>query len=46
MGRAVKAQITYTVEVIKLGFINYSSFEYLGDLEVIQIGIPNEVKEV
>lgn len=45
MGTAVKAKITYTFEVIKLGFINYSSFEYLGSVEVIPIGIPNEVKE-
>lgn len=46
MGKAVKATTTYTFEVIKLGFINYKSFKYLGNLEVISIGIPNEVKKL
>lgn len=45
MGGAVKAQTTYTFEVVKLGFINYGSFKYLGNLEVIPIGIPNEIKD-
>lgn len=45
MGGAIKAKTTYTFEVVKLGFINYSSFKYLGNLEVIPIGIPNEVKD-
>lgn len=45
MGGAVKAQTTYTFEVVKLGFINYSSFKYIGNLEVVPIGIPNEVKD-
>ena len=38
----MKAHITYTVEVIKKGFIEYSALEYLGDLKVIQIGIPEK----
>ena len=41
----MKADITYTVEVIKKGFIEYSALEYLGDLKVIQIGIPENVKQ-
>ena len=45
LGNAVKADITYTVEVIKKGFIEYSALEYLGDLKVIQIGIPENVKQ-
>lgn len=45
LGSAVKAHITYTVEVIKKGFIEYSALEYLGDLKVIQIGIPENVKQ-
>lgn len=45
LGSAVKAHITYTVEVIKKGFIEYSALKYLGDLKVIQIGIPENVKQ-
>ena len=45
LGSAVKAHITYTVDVIKKGFIEYSALEYLGDLKVIQIGIPENVKQ-
>lgn len=45
MGGAIKAKTTYTFEVVKLGFMNYSSFKYLGNLEVVPIGIPNEVKD-
>ena len=45
LGSAVKAHITYTVEVIKKGFIEYSALEYLGALKVIQIGIPENVKQ-
>ena len=45
LGSAVKAHITYTVEVIKKGFIEYSALEYLGNLKVIQIGIPENVKQ-
>ena len=45
LGSAVKAHITYTVEVIKKGFIEYSALEYLGDLKAIQIGIPENVKQ-
>ena len=45
LGNAVKAHITYTVEVIKKGFLNYKAIEYLGKIETISIGIPNEVKE-
>ena len=46
LGNAIKANITYTFEVIKKGFLNYQSFDYLGDLKVVNIGIPLEVKEI
>lgn len=45
LGNAVKATYTYTFEVIKRGFINYSAFEYLGNLKVLSIGMPNKVKD-
>lgn len=44
LGGAIKADITYSFEVVKRGFINYSAFEYIGDLKVIPIGIPEVVK--
>lgn len=46
MGNAVKADITYTFEVIKKGFIEYRALEYLGELEIISIGIPKAVKDM
>ena len=44
-GISVKANTTYTFEVIKRGFINYSALKYLGNLEVIPIGIPIDIKK-
>lgn len=44
LGNAIRANYTYTFEVIKRGFINYSAFEYLGEMKVISIGIPEEIK--
>lgn len=46
MGEAIRADITYTFEAIKKGFIEYNALEYLGDLEVISIGIPKVVKDM
>lgn len=45
LGNAVKATVTYSFEVIKRGFINYSAFQYLGRTEVVSIGIPESIKE-
>ncbi len=45
MGASIKANITYTFETIKRGFIEYEALEYLGKIEVLKIGIPNFVKE-
>lgn len=45
LGNSIRANSTYTFEVIKKGFLNYKAIEYLGKIETISIGIPNEVKE-
>lgn len=45
LGNAIKADYTYTFEVIKKGFINYEAFKYLGKVKVISIGIPEKIKE-
>ena len=42
---AVKANITYTFEVIKRGFLSYNAFKCTGEVKVIKIGIPNEAKK-
>lgn len=44
MGTSVRANITYTFEVLKRGFIEYKALEYLGKVEVLKIGIPNFIK--
>ena len=41
---AVKANITYSFEVMKRGFLNYNAFKYTGEVKIIKIGIPNCVK--
>lgn len=45
LGIAIKANETYTIENIKIGFVRYDAFEYLGKVKVVYIGIPNSVKE-
>lgn len=44
-GIAVMADYTYTFEVIKKGFLNYNALKYIGKLKVLNIGIPDIVKE-
>lgn len=44
LGAAIKANKTYTFEVIKKGFLNYKALEYLGEVQVLSIGIPDEAK--
>ena len=44
MGASIVANKTYTFEVIKRGFIEYKALNYLGEVEVIKIGIPQYVK--
>lgn len=46
MGEVVKADITYTFEGIKRGFLEYKALEYLGEVEVLNIGIPKDVKRL
>ena len=45
MGTAIKADVTYTFEAIKKGFLNYNAFQYTGHIEILTIGIPYMVKE-
>jgi ADP-dependent NAD(P)H-hydrate dehydratase / NAD(P)H-hydrate epimerase len=46
MGAAILANITYSFEVIKKGFIEYKALDYLGKLEILKIGIPEFVKNM
>lgn len=44
-GIAVHANVTYTFEVIKQGFLNYKAIDCLGTMKVLKIGIPEHVKK-
>lgn len=46
MGASIVANITYSFEVIKKGFIEYKALAYLGKLEILKIGIPDFVKNM
>ena len=46
MGTSIVANKTYTFEVVKMGFINYKALRYLGEVEVLRIGIPQYVKKI
>ncbi len=46
MGASIVASKTYTFEVIKRGFIEYKALYYLGEIEVLKIGIPKCIKRV
>ena len=46
MGASIVASKTYTFEVIKRGFIEYKALYYLGEIEVLKIGIPKYVKKI
>lgn len=43
-GVAIKANETYTFEVYKKGFLNYNIRDYLGEVKVTSIGIPEKIK--
>jgi hydroxyethylthiazole kinase-like uncharacterized protein yjeF len=43
-GIAVHANITYTFEVIKQGFLNYGALNCVGNMKVLKIGIPKHIK--
>ena len=46
MGASIVANKTYTFEVIKKGFIKYKALSYLGEIELLKIGIPEYVKKI
>lgn len=42
LGICIKADETFTIQVPKKGFYEYQSFNYVGKLNIIDIGIPKE----
>lgn len=46
MGASILASLTFSFEVIKMGFIKYKALDYLGKLEILNIGIPDFVKNM
>lgn len=44
-GIAVKADTTYTFEVMKKGFLNYKAINFTGDIKILKIGVPEHVKK-
>jgi NAD(P)H-hydrate epimerase len=44
-GIAIKANETYTIETLKKGFFQNKAKKYLGKVQVVEIGIPNVVKQ-
>ena len=45
-GIAVHADITYTFEVIKQGFLNYKAINCIGAVKILKIGIPEHIKKI
>ncbi len=45
-GVAVHADITYTFEVIKQGFLNYKAINCVGNIKILKIGIPEHIKKI
>lgn len=43
-GIAIRANLTFNIEVIKTGLITYNASNYLGEVKTVYIGIPEEVK--
>lgn len=43
---AVHADTTYTIENMKLGFLSYNALQYIGNVKIIKIGIPQKVKDM
>ena len=43
LGIAIKANETISFQVYKRGFLNYKSFEYIGNLKIVDIGIPKVI---
>ncbi|MZK49633.1 NAD(P)H-hydrate dehydratase [Clostridium beijerinckii] len=44
-GIAVHANITYTFEVIKQGFLDYKAIDCVGKIKMLKIGIPEYIKK-
>lgn len=45
MGIAIKSSLTFVIEVLKKGYFNLGAKEYLGEINLVNIGIPEGVKE-
>lgn len=45
-GIAIHADVTYSFEVVKKGFLNYKAIICTGDIKVVKIGIPEAIKRV
>jgi len=43
-GTSIKGNDTYTIETLKKGFFHNNAKKYLGNVQVVTIGIPNVVK--
>ncbi|OOM79789.1 bifunctional NAD(P)H-hydrate repair enzyme Nnr [Clostridium puniceum] len=44
-GIAVHADVTYTFEVVKKGFLNYKAINCIGKMNILKIGIPECIKK-
>ena len=45
MGISIQASKTFVVEVLKKGYFNLNARNYLGEIEVVNINIPNDIKK-
>jgi len=45
-GISIQADITYTFEVIKQGFLNYKAINCVGNMKILKIGIPEQIKKI
>lgn len=45
MGISIKASKTFVIEVLKKGYFNLGAREYLGEVEVVNINMPSNIKK-
>lgn len=45
MGISIKADETFVIEVLKKGYFNLRAKEYLGNINIVKIGIPEIIKK-
>ena len=45
-GISIHADITYTFEVMKQGFLNYKAINCAGNIKILKIGIPEQIKKL